>query len=167
MIVVLDIEHNQLRNSCQGRALQINFSLLQTAHFPANHEVNTATVSEIWEGTPEGRTSKKLPKGVKVIDVDVHAHETPAALISYREMPWRKSVELIGKGRNAIWIFHFCSADGSLDSSLSAERERTAPGGRPRHLKCRKDLDELGIDIGVIFSRQLGCGTSQVRNPSQ
>src|SRR5271169_471676 len=49
------------------------------------------------DSTLEGRGPKKLPKGVRVIDVDVHAHETPAALIPHCEMPWRKSLELVSK----------------------------------------------------------------------
>jgi hypothetical protein len=27
--------------------------------------------------------------GLTIVDVDVHAHETPAALAPYCEMPWR------------------------------------------------------------------------------
>jgi hypothetical protein len=54
-------------------------------------------VSKIRESTLEGRAPKKLSKGVRVIDVDIHAHETLAPLIPYCEMSWRKPLELISK----------------------------------------------------------------------
>src|SRR5580700_6329453 len=150
MIAVLVIEHNQVRHSCQGWALQIDFNLLQTAH-PPDHEVSIATVSEVRESTLEGRAPKKLPKGVKVIDVDVHAHETPAALISYCEMPWRKSLELISKVPERYLDIPFFAPQMAVWSppfpqSASERRQVVASASQ-----MRKDLDELGIAIGVIF----------------
>ena len=41
--------------------------------------------------TLAGKTLKRTD--LIVVDVDVHAHEAPAALAPYIEMPWRKTLE--------------------------------------------------------------------------
>ncbi len=43
--------------------------------------------------TLTGRPSKARPRGYFVVDADVHAHESPAALRAYMEMPWRLALE--------------------------------------------------------------------------
>jgi uncharacterized protein len=105
--------------------------------------------------TLEGRTPKKLPKGVKVIDVDVHAHETPAALIPYCDMPWRKCLELISTAperyldipffapQMAVWTPPFPQSGGDRRQVVTSASQ------------MRKDLDDLSIDIGVVFPDNL------------
>jgi len=112
-------------------------------------------MSETKASTLEGRAPKKLPKGVRVIDVDVHAHETPAALIPYCDMPWRKSLELISKAperyldipffapQMAVWSPPFPQAGGDRRQVVTSASQ------------MRKDLDDLSIDIGVIFPDNL------------
>ena len=45
--------------------------------------------------TLNGRKPKAKRDGMIVVDTDVHAHEMPAALKPYIEMPWRKSLEML------------------------------------------------------------------------
>lgn len=112
-------------------------------------------MSEIRESTLEGRAPKKLPKGVRVIDVDVHAHETPAALISHCEMPWRKSLELISKVPERYLDIPFFAPQMAVWTppfpQSGSERRQVVTSAS----QMRKDLDELGIDIGVIFPDNL------------
>ncbi len=112
-------------------------------------------MSETTASTLEGRAPRKLPKGVKVIDVDVHAHETPAALIPYCDMPWRKSLELISKAperyldipffapQMAVWSPPFPQSGGDRRQVVTSASQ------------MRKDLDDLSIDIGVVFPDNL------------
>src|SRR5580658_8606357 len=105
--------------------------------------------------TLAGRAPRKLPQGVKVIDVDVHAHETPAALIPYCDMPWRKCLELISKAperyldipifapQMAVWSPPYPQSGGDRRQVVTSASQ------------MRKDLDELGIDIGVVFPDNL------------
>jgi hypothetical protein len=54
------------------------------------------------------KISSKL-KEFTVVDLDVHIHETPAALAPYCEMPWRKSLEHLStvphRYLDIPWIF--------------------------------------------------------------
>jgi predicted TIM-barrel fold metal-dependent hydrolase len=105
--------------------------------------------------TLEGRAPRKLPKGVKVFDVDIHAHETPAALLPYCEMPWRKSLEVISKvperyldipsfaPQLAVWTPPFPQATGDRRNTVTSAKQ------------MRQDLDELCVDVGVIFPDNL------------
>jgi predicted TIM-barrel fold metal-dependent hydrolase len=105
--------------------------------------------------TLAGRAPRKLPQGVKVIDVDVHAHETPAALIPYCDMPWRKCLELISKAPERYLDIPFFAPQMAVWSPPYPQS-----GGDRRQVvtsasQMRKDLDELGIDIGVVFPDNL------------
>jgi uncharacterized protein len=105
--------------------------------------------------TLEGRAPKKLRDGTLVVDVDVHAHETPAALAPYCEMPWRKSLEVIGQvpGRYldipffapqmAVWTPPFPQS--------GSERRQIVTSAK----QMRADLDELRIDVAVVFPDNL------------
>ncbi len=112
-------------------------------------------MSENADSTLEGRAPKKLPQGVKVIDVDVHAHETPGALIPYCEMPWRKCLESIAKvperyldipffaPQMAVWTPPFPQSGSERRNVVTSVAQ------------MRKDLDELRVDVGVIFPDNL------------
>jgi predicted TIM-barrel fold metal-dependent hydrolase len=105
--------------------------------------------------TLDGRAPKNLPKGVTVIDVDVHAHETPAALIPYCEMPWRKSLELVSKAPERYLDIPFFAPQMAVWSPPFPES-----GGQRRNVvtsagEMRSDLNELRVDIGVIFPDNL------------
>jgi uncharacterized protein len=111
-------------------------------------------MGDIRDSTIGGRGPRKLPKDVRVIDVDVHAHETPSALIPYCEMPWRKSLEVIS-------TFPERYLDIPFFAPQMAVWTPPFPGGSERRnvvtsaSQMRKDLDDLGVHIGVIFPDNL------------
>ena len=47
--------------------------------------------------TPDFRKPLGLDD-VLIVDCDVHANEPPEALAPYIDMPWRRSLELLGRG---------------------------------------------------------------------
>ena len=89
-----------------------------------------------------------------MIDVDVHAHETPQALIPYCDMPWRKSLEVISSLPERYLDIPFFAPQMAVWTP-------PFPGGSERRnvvtsaTQMRKDLDELGIHLGVIFPDNL------------
>ena len=101
--------------------------------------------------TLEGRAPKKLPPGVKVIDVDVHLHELPKAILPYCEMPWRKSLESIAALPQPNFdIPYYCPALTVWTPPfppILGERRHTVTSAA----QMRKDLDEMSVDVGVIF----------------
>jgi predicted TIM-barrel fold metal-dependent hydrolase len=107
--------------------------------------------SEKKDSTLGGRSPKKLPKNIKVIDVDVHANESPAALIPYCEMPWRKSLEVISTLPARYLDIPYFSPGMQVWSPPFPES-----GGDRRKVvttaaQMRSDLDELCVDIAVLF----------------
>ncbi len=105
--------------------------------------------------TLENRAPKKLPEGVTVIDVDVHAHETPAALIPYCEMPWRKSLELISTAPERYLDIPFFAPQMAVWSPPFPESGSQRRQVVTSAAQMRKDLDDLRVDIGVIFPDNL------------
>lgn len=100
--------------------------------------------------TLTGRPSKARRQGYFVVDADVHAHETPAALRPYMEMPWRKALEQLEQvPARYLDIPGFAPNLGSFPPALTPGSQRrmtvTSAG------QMRADLDELGVDIGIIF----------------
>src|SRR2546425_2584477 len=104
--------------------------------------------------TLAGRTPRsRLLEGVTVVDVDVHIHETPAALAPHCPMPWRKSLETIaelpqpymGLPGFSTYVYGWPVFPG-----LGARRTTASS---PAEL--RGDLDDLGVDVGVLFPDQL------------
>ncbi|HEX4486077.1 MAG TPA: amidohydrolase family protein [Terriglobales bacterium] len=112
-------------------------------------------MATVQDSTLEGRAPKKLPAGVKVIDVDVHAHESPALLAPYCEMPWRKSLELVAGAPERYLDIPFFAPQMAVWSppfpQSGSERRQVVTSSA----QMRKDLDELGISIGVIFPDNL------------
>lgn len=97
-----------------------------------------------------GRTSKAKRKGIFVVDADVHAHESPAALLPYMEMPWRKALEQLEKVPvRYLDLPGFAPNLGSLPPSLTpvGDRRNTVTSA----IQMRTDLDEMGVDVGIIF----------------
>ena len=89
-----------------------------------------------------------------IVDVDVHAHETPAALAPYCEMPWRKTLEhLATVPARYLDIPGFAPSIGLWPSfpQSGGDRRNTVTSAA----QMRQDLDDLGVDIGVIFPDHL------------
>jgi len=111
-------------------------------------------MSQVHDSTLAGRIPKNLPAGARVLDVDVHAHETPQALIPYCDMPWRKSLEVISSLPERYLDIPFFAPQMAVWTP-------PFPGGSERRnvvtsaTQMRKDLDELGIHLGVIFPDNL------------
>jgi len=83
---------------------------------------------------------------LRIIDTDVHIQDDPQIWAPYCDMPWRKALEQV---------------EGIPGFSLGPHLDPTFPGGmalrRDVHTpaQLRKELDELGIDTGIIFPNYL------------
>lgn len=112
-------------------------------------------MSEVKDSTLDGRAPKKLPKGVTVIDVDVHAHETPQGLLPYCDMPWRKTLELIGTLPQRYLDIPFFAPQMAVWGPPFPQSGSNRRNVVTSAAQMRKDLDELCIDIGVVFPDHL------------
>ncbi|MEP7357295.1 MAG: amidohydrolase family protein [Anaerolineales bacterium] len=102
--------------------------------------------------TLAGHTIRK--DGMLVVDVDVHVHETPAALAPYIEMPWRKTLEhLATLPARYLDIPGFAPNIGLWPTfpQGGGERRNTVTSAA----QMRQDLDDLGVDIGLLFPDHL------------
>lgn len=103
---------------------------------------------DLLKGRPTGK-----PPGMRIVDVDVHVSDPPEALVPYCDMPWRKSLELVAKGRQA-YVDIPGYAPGGLKNSPPI------PGGHERRsvytkAEMREELDLLGIDDGILLPDNL------------
>ncbi|MCC7452481.1 MAG: amidohydrolase [Anaerolineae bacterium] len=102
--------------------------------------------------TLAGHTPSK--KDYTVIDMDVHANETPEALIPYCDMPWRKVLEgLKDVPRRYLDVPAFAPSLGIFPSFPQSGGDRRTTVSSAAQM--RQDLDDLGVDIGVIFPDHL------------
>jgi hypothetical protein len=102
------------------------------------------------DNTLGGRRPSEKLKDFTVVDLDVHITETPADLAPYIEMPWRKSLELLstvprryldipGFGPGFVPYPPFPHEWGQRRNEIRSAAQ------------MRQDLDDLGVDIGVLF----------------
>ncbi len=99
-------------------------------------------------GTPTRRKADDLI----IVDADIHVNDTPAALAPYMEQPWRQSVEALAVGPQQYLNVGGFAPALKLDPPI--------PGGHPARsvhspVEMRTSLDELGIDLGVLFPDNL------------
>jgi uncharacterized protein len=95
----------------------------------------------------EHRRSRALDD-MFVVDLDVHVDESPADLIPYCELPWRKSLELSAAiPHRYLDIPGFAPQFVPWAQMASIERRTTVT--TPAQL--REDIDLLGVDIPVLF----------------
>ena len=102
------------------------------------------------DSTLSGRPPKQKLKDMLIVDVDVHVNETPAALAPYCEMPWRKSLEaLIEVPQGYLNIPSYAQAQSPwpIFPNSSGQRRKIVTSAK----EMRKDLDDLGVDIGILF----------------
>lgn len=97
------------------------------------------------------RTSK--PLGMRIVDVDTHISDPPTALAPYCEMPWRRSLEQIAKGRHG-----YVDIPGYAPGGL--KQNPPVPGGHrrlhvPNRTEMREELDLLGIDDAILLPDNL------------
>src|ERR1700693_2025020 len=94
------------------------------------------------DSTLEGRGPKQKLEDMLIVDVDVHVNETPAALLPYCEMPWRKSLGgLSGDPQGYLNIPGYAQAMAPwpIFPDSSGQRRKTVTSAR----EMRKDLDDL------------------------
>jgi predicted TIM-barrel fold metal-dependent hydrolase len=90
--------------------------------------------------------------GIFTIDADVHVNDTPDALVPYCDMPWRLSLEaLAGASYPYLQVPGF-APNLRLDPPI--------PGGNAFRsvntaAEMRQALDDLDIDVGVLFPDHL------------
>jgi len=100
--------------------------------------------------TLAGHKSLATLTDVTVVDVDVHIHETPAALAPHCAMPWRKSLEHLST------IPHRYLDIPGFAPHFNPWAPFPQSGGNRRQIvtspqQMRQDLDDLGVDIGILF----------------
>ncbi len=106
------------------------------------------TIDDSTLSTPARKS--KLLAATTVVDVDLHLHDTPAALAPYCEMPWRKALDHL-----ATVPQRYLDVPGYAPVML-AWPSFPDSSGRRRHTvstptEMRRDLDDLGVNIGVLF----------------
>ena len=102
--------------------------------------------------TPDFRKPLGLDD-VLIVDCDVHANEPPEALAPYIDMPWRRSLELLGRGPQRYLDIPGYAPILNLDPPFPDRGlgNRTVTTAR----RMRDDLDELSIDVGILFPDNL------------
>jgi predicted TIM-barrel fold metal-dependent hydrolase len=102
------------------------------------------------DSTLAGRRPSEKLKDFTVVDLDVHVNETPEALAPYIEMPWRKTLELLSTvPRRYLDIPGFNPTFRPYPPFPHEWGERRNEVHSAAQM--RQDLDDLGVDIGVLF----------------
>ena len=103
-------------------------------------------------------TKKPLTlENVLVIDVDVHAHDTPEELTPYADAEWRPVLEnLRDAPRRYLDLPGYSPFNWMYGPKLPGAIPPMPRGVSRREIvwnaqQMRKELDEFSIDIGVIF----------------
>ena len=96
------------------------------------------------------KISSKL-KEFTVVDLDVHIHETPAALAPYCEMPWRKSLEHLSTvPHRYLDIPGFSPNLGVYPSFPDSGVERRSTVSSASQLRQDSVLRGLGVRLGML-----------------
>lgn len=99
---------------------------------------------------------KERLEDIFIVDCDVHVHESPGALMPYCDMPWKKALENIKDARE--WYLDIPAfSPGVSDGSYQAKFPTAHEGARMVHTaeQMRKDLDDIHVDIGILFPDHL------------
>lgn len=91
-----------------------------------------------------------------VVDIDIHLQESPGQLAPYCEMPWRRSLENLSHLQELFIIgIPGFSPDMFLDVPLPGSVPDVYNRPTKSVKKMREELDELGIDVGILFPNHL------------
>lgn len=98
------------------------------------------------------QTNRAATDGMMVVDCDVHVNDLPQYLAPYCEMPWRKSLEILGETRQRYLDIPGYAPNFGQSLPL--------PGGHPSRSvdtpqAMRNELDALGIDYGILLPDHL------------
>src|SRR5450755_3175143 len=103
--------------------------------------------TETVEQAPRLRLSDVL-----VVDADVHAHESPASLAPYCDMPWRRSLEQLSTTpARYLDIPGFAPAlklDPPFPGGFNLRTVTSAA-------QMVKELNEISVDVGILFPDNL------------
>ena len=95
---------------------------------------------------------KRRLEGVPIVDLDVHVHESPGLLAPYCEQPWRAGLEWLANNVTARYL-DIPNFGGTLLQTWpplpQASPVRRMVARTPKEM--RRDLSEIGIDVGVLF----------------
>lgn len=83
-----------------------------------------------------------------IVDIDVHLHETPGELAPYCEKPWRRALETQIDVPKPFMAPPYTPLDPPFPEDLVYREVKTPE-------QMREDLDQLGIDIGLLFPDNL------------
>jgi predicted TIM-barrel fold metal-dependent hydrolase len=88
----------------------------------------------------------------RIVDVDVHVADTPDALAPYAAMPWRKSLEILGRMPYRHLDMPAFSPGLKIDVPV--------PGGQPRlnvknPKQMRDELDAIGVTAAILVPDNL------------
>jgi len=89
---------------------------------------------------------------VFTVDADIHVNDTPGKLAPYCEMPWRKSLELLDGA-----TYPYLQIPGFAPNLRPDPPIAGSPPYRSVETRAdmRRELDELGIDVGILFPDHL------------
>jgi predicted TIM-barrel fold metal-dependent hydrolase len=96
---------------------------------------------------PPGETAASAGD-MLIVDVDVHLHETPAALAPYCDKPWRRALESQGDSPTAYMAPPYTPLDAPFPDDLPYRKCLTRE-------QMREGLDMLGVHIGILFPDNL------------
>lgn len=100
------------------------------------------------------RERKEKLEDLLIVDCDVHVHESPGELAPYCDMPWRRALENIKDVQE-----YYLDIPGFSPGTTWYEA-RFPSGHEGRRMvtsaeQMRKELDEIHVDIGVLFPDHL------------
>ncbi len=92
-------------------------------------------------------------ENVLIVDTDVHINDRPQFLAPYCDMPWRRSLELLGTiPQRPLDIPSFSAGLGALSAPFPGGAEGRQVNS-PAQL--RDELSQIAVDIGIMFPDQL------------
>lgn len=95
---------------------------------------------------------RRILQDYRVIDADVHVHESPEALAPYCAMPWRKALEnLIGVPERYLDIPGFSPGTGYEPKFPGSTKMRMVLTAE----QMREELEQIGIETGILFPDHL------------
>lgn len=97
--------------------------------------------------------SIKKAEQLLIVDTDVHANDPPSALAPYCEMPWRRSLEYMGKNYHGFYAVPGYSPFFPIDPVFPGDNYTARITDSP--FKMREELDELAIDMAILFPNHL------------
>jgi len=98
------------------------------------------------------QSNRTASDGMVIVDCDVHVNDLPEFLAPHCEMPWRKSLEILGATpRRYLDVPGYAPAFG-LDAPMPGGHA-TRSVNNPQAM--RDELDALGIDYGILLPDHL------------